>query len=81
MRYVEEFNSLGYNSKTKDLNLHLTDPYEYIPNFTDLLNQTQSKQLQRDKRILKDLDTISGIHSTQISNAMHNILEAMDKVA
>ncbi|MFQ6342788.1 class I SAM-dependent DNA methyltransferase [Campylobacter sp. VTCC 70190] len=80
LRYAEEFNSLGSNSKTKDLNLHLTDPYSYIPNFDDLLNQTQPKQVQRNKRNLKDLDTISGIHSTQINNAMYKILETMDKV-
>lgn len=80
LRYAEEFNSLGDNSKTKDLNLHLTDPYSYLPNFKDLLNKAQPKQIQRDKRNLKDLDTISGIHSTQINSAMYNILKTMDKV-
>ncbi|WP_267523597.1 HsdM family class I SAM-dependent methyltransferase [Campylobacter sp. MG1] len=80
LRYAEEFNSLADNSKTKDLNLHLTDPYNYIPNFNDLLSQTQPKQLQ-EKRTIKDLDAISGIHSTQISNAMYKILETMDKVS
>lgn len=81
LRYAEEFNSLGNNSKTKDLNLHLTDPYSYIPNFDDLLNQVQPKQIQRNKRSLKDLDAISGIHSTQINNAMGKILDTMDKVS
>lgn len=80
LRYAEEFNSLGSNSKTKDLNLNLTDPYSYIPNFDDLLNEALPKQTQRGKRSLKDLDTISGIHSTQINSAMYNILETMDKV-
>ncbi|MGK8251637.1 HsdM family class I SAM-dependent methyltransferase [Moraxella lacunata] len=80
MRYSEEYNTKGDDSKTKDLTLHLTDPYFNIPNFQDLLNIENKIDIDLSKRTIFDLDIISGIHSTQINDVMSDILRTMDKV-
>lgn len=80
LRYSEEFNTKGEESKTKELALHLPDPYINIPSFDEILEWTESKTIDRAKRGIKDLDIISGVHSTQINDAMSSILRTMDKV-
>jgi type I restriction enzyme M protein len=67
-------------SKTKELSLHLPDPYLNLPSFDDLLEWTETKKIDRSKRTIKDLDIISGVQSTQINDAMSSILRTMDKV-
>jgi len=78
-RYSDEFNTQGEKSQTKDLSLHIPDPYSNLPNFDDLIEWTEPKTLDRSKRTINDLDIISGVHSTQINNAMSSILRTMDK--
>jgi type I restriction enzyme M protein len=80
LRYSEEFNIKGEDSKTKDLSLHLPDPYINIPGFDDLLDWTEGQTIDRSKRTILNLDLISGVHSTQINNAMSSILRTMDRV-
>lgn len=80
LRYSEEFNTKGEDSKTKELALHLPDPYINIPSFEDVLEWTEAKTIDRSKRVIKELDIISGVHSTQINDAMSSILRTMDKV-
>lgn len=80
LRYSEEFNAKGNNSKTKELSLHLPDPYFNLPNFESLLDWSATKSLDRSKRKIEDLDIISGVHSTQINDAMSSILRTMDWV-
>ncbi|MBX9808676.1 MAG: hypothetical protein K2X94_05375 [Amoebophilaceae bacterium] len=80
LRYSEEFNTKGEDSKTKELALHLPDPYINIPSFNDVLEWTEAKTIDRSKRGIKELDIISGVHSTQINDAMSSILRTMDKV-
>lgn len=80
LRYSEEFNTKGEDSKTKELSLHLPDPYINIPSFEDVLEWTEAKAIDRSKRGIKELDIISGVHSTQINDAMSSILRTMDKV-
>jgi len=80
LRYSDEFNTKGEESKTKELALHLPDPYINLPNFKDLLEWTEAKTIDRSKRAIINLDIISGVHSTQINDAMSSILRAMDKV-
>lgn len=81
LRYSEEFNTKGEESKTKELALHLPDPYLNIPSFEEILEWTEAKIIDRSKRGIKDLDIISGVHSTQINDAMSNILRTMEKVS
>lgn len=80
LRYSEEFNAKGEDSKTKELSLHLPDPYLNLPGFEDLLEWNGVKNNDRSKRTINDLDIISGVHSTQINDAMSTILRTMDKV-
>lgn len=79
LRYSEEFNTKGKESKTKELALHLPDPYLNLPSFNKLL-EWEAQAVDRSKRAIADLDMISGVHSTQINDAMSNILRTMDKV-
>lgn len=79
LRYSEEFNTQGDASQTKDLSLHLPDPYLNLPTFDDLIEWTAPHTIDRSKRGINDLDIISGVHSTQINNAMSSILRTMDK--
>lgn len=80
LRYSEEFNIKGEDSKSKELSLHLPDPYINLPSLSDVLEWTAPQSLDRSKRGINDLDLISGVHSTQINDAMSSILRTMDKV-
>lgn len=80
LRFSDEYNTKGEDSKTKDLCLHLTDPYLNIPSFQYLLDIENLKEKDLSTRTIFDLDIISGIHSTQINDVMSNILRTMDKV-
>jgi len=80
LRYSDEFNVKGEESKVNDISLHLPDPYINLPNFEDLLKLTKSKTTNRSKRVISDLDVISGVHSRPIKDAMSSILRTMDKV-
>lgn len=80
LRYSEEFNTKGEESKTKELSLHLPDPYLNLPSHDKLLEWTETQIIDRSKRAITDLDIISGVHSTQINDAMSSILRTMDKV-
>lgn len=79
IRYSEEFNTKGEDSKTKEISLHLPDPYINLPHFEELLEWTEPKYIDRSKRCIKDLDIISGVHSIQINDSMSSILRTMDK--
>jgi type I restriction enzyme M protein len=79
LRLSDEYNLKGDESTTKDLALHLPDPYRNIPAYDDLLDWTHPKHQDRSKRTIYDLDIISGVHSTQINDAMSGILRAMDE--
>ena len=82
LRYDESYNQKGEKSKTKDLSLDLTDPYSNIPSFEELINQiNKPSKIDRTNRTINDLGKISGVHSTQLNDAMSNILRTMDKVS
>lgn len=80
LRYSDEFNTRGEESKTKELSLQIPDPYINLPNFEQILAWTETKAIDRSKRTITDLGIISGVHSTQINDAMSSILRTMDKV-
>lgn len=80
VRFSEEFNVKGDNSKTKELSLHLPDSYFNLPNFENLLDWSAMQSFDRSKRKIEDLDIISGVHSTQINDAMSSILRRMTDV-
>jgi len=79
LRLSDEYNQKGEDSGTKDLTLQLPDPYANIPTYDELIEWEHPKDKDRSKRGINDLDIISGIHSTQINDAMSGILRTMDK--
>ncbi|MCD6168301.1 MAG: N-6 DNA methylase [Caldisericia bacterium] len=81
LRYDESKNQKGGESGTKDLSLHLPDSYLSIPSFHDILNKIiKPKTIDRTNRTIDDLETISGIHTKQVNDALSNILRTLDKV-
>lgn len=80
LRYSDEYNTKGDRSTTKDLSLHLPDPYRNIPDLHKVLNWVGVTETDRSKRTIYDLDIISGLQSTQINDAMSAILRTMDKL-
>lgn len=79
IRLSDEYNLKGENSGTKELSLHLPDPYRNIPSLKELIEWTHPQKIDRSKRNINDLDRISGFHSKQISDAMSAILRTMDE--
>lgn len=80
LRYSDEYNAKGADSGTKDLSLHLPDPYRNIPNLQKVINWAGNKETDRSKRTINDLEIISGLQSTQINDAMSAILRTLDKL-
>ncbi|WP_459824517.1 HsdM family class I SAM-dependent methyltransferase [Campylobacter concisus] len=80
LRFSDDYNTKGIDSKTKELSLNLPDPYFNIPKFEVLLDIENRKEKDLSKRTILDLDIISGVHSTQINDVMSSVLRTMDKV-
>ncbi len=81
LRYDESKNQKGNNSGVAHLSLDLTDSYNYIPSFEALKKRVNvAELLDRSKRTVDDLDAITGAASTQINQAISNILRALDQV-
>src|ERR1044071_6424567 len=65
LRLSDEFNLKNENSSTKELSLHLPEPYRNIPTFDELLEWVSPKRIDRSKRTITDLDRVSGVQSKQ----------------
>ena len=81
LRYDESKNQKGDDSRVAHLSLDLTDSYKFIPSFDALLKRVNATaSLDRSQRTVNDLDAITGAASTQISQAIYNILHTLDQV-
>lgn len=81
LRYDNSKNQKGDHSTVGDLSLELPDSYQLIPSFEKLLTKlNKPATLRRHTMTLDELSPISGVHSDEINNALHSILETMDKV-
>lgn len=81
LRLNEGYNTKKEESQTKDLQLHLTDSYNTIPTYEQLLQKIYHPKIDRAKRTIDDLEIISGVYSTQLTDGISNILRTMDKVS
>lgn len=81
LRLDEGYNLKKEKSATKDLSLHLTDAYYKIPPYDLLIQKIYHPKIDRSKRTVDDLEIITGVYSTQLSEGISNILRAMDKVS
>ena len=79
LRFSDEYNIKGEASTSKDISLHLPDPYTNIPSFDRTLNWVCLKSVDRAKRVVDDLEVISGIQSSQVNDSMSAILRTLDK--
>jgi type I restriction enzyme M protein len=81
LRLNEGYNTKKEASQTKDLQLHLTDAYNTIPAYEQLLQKIYNPKIDRSKRTIDDLEIISGVYSTQLTDGISAILRTMDKVS
>jgi type I restriction enzyme M protein len=81
LRLNEGYNTKKDESQTKDLQLHLTDSYNTIPNYDQLFQKIYHPKIDRAKRTIEDLEIISGVYSTQLTDGISAILRTMDKVS
>ena len=81
LRLNEGYNTKKEASQTKDLQLHLTDFYITIPSFDQLYQKIYHPKIDRSKRTIDDLEIISGVYSTQLTDGISAILRTMDKVS
>lgn len=80
LRLDESKNQKGDKSTIGDLSLHLPDGYAYIPAFEHLKNAVQGlPEVDRRKRKIGDLDVITSITSSQLMDALSNVLRVLDK--
>lgn len=80
LRYNSARNGKGDASGVGDLNLHLTDKYDFIPSFEQLENKVNTTDnFTRVGRSIDDLDTISELASQQMQDALSDILRALDR--
>src|SRR3989344_4692806 len=81
LRYDESKNQKGDKSSTTQLSLDLTDSYTYVPSFDALQKRINTTlEIDRSKRTVDDLDPITGAASSQINQAISNILKTLDRV-
>lgn len=81
LRYDEAKNQKGIQSKATDLSLNLPDPFYFIPSFDELRTRTNRPAMfDITNRSIVDLDVITSIVTTQLQNALSNVLRALDKV-
>lgn len=81
LRLNEGYNTKKEESQTKDLQLHLTDSYNTIPTYEQLIQKIYHPKIDRAKRTIDDLEIISGVYSTQLTDGISTILRTMDKVS
>lgn len=81
LRLNEGYNTKKEASQTKDLQLHLTDSYNTIPTYEQLYQKIYHPKIDRSKRTIDDLEIISGVYSTQLTDGISAILRTMDKVS
>lgn len=81
LRLNEGFNTKKEESQTKDLQLQLTDSYSTIPTYDQLIQKIFHPKIDRSKRTIDDLEVISGVYSTQLTDGISAILRTMDRVS
>ncbi len=81
LRLDESYNIKGENSSTKELSLHLPDEFRKIPSFDQLIKRIVDIKIDRSARTVNDLDVITGVFSTQVNQAISDILRTLDKIS
>lgn len=81
IRFDDGYNLKKEQSSTKELNLHLPDPYYKLPNSHQLVQRVFNPVIDKSKRTIDELDIITGAYNLQLSEGIAAIIRAMDKVS
>ncbi|MGA7088931.1 MAG: N-6 DNA methylase [Candidatus Dormiibacterota bacterium] len=79
VRYDPAKNDKGLKSKANELALHLSDPYEYIPSLSVLLQANPQAALSRAGRTINSLGVITSINTSQVKDALSDVLRTLDQ--
>ena len=80
IRYSDNFNTKGLESKVTDLSLETPDPYINLPSFNEIQKNNTSTNIDRENRITQDLQQFSGHNSTQVNDIISEILKTMQEI-
>jgi len=81
LRYDENKNIKGDNSKTGDLSLQMFDPYIFMPDYSELMSRKSiAGELNRESRTIEDLDVITSRLTVSLQDALSSVLRCLDKV-
>lgn len=80
IRLDDSYNLKGDESQIKELSIHLTDAYYKIPALEQLIKHVYKVNIDRSKRTVDDLETVTGVYSKQLTEGISSILRVMDKV-
>lgn len=81
LRYDENKNIKGDDSKIGDLSLQLFDPYIYLPDYNELVaKKNKAGAIDRSCRTIMDLDTITSRLTISLQDALSSVLRSLDKV-
>lgn len=81
LRYDENKNIKGDDSKIGDLSLQLFDQYIYLPDYNELVaRKNKAGTIDRSCRTIMDLDTITSRLTISLQDALSSVLRSLDKV-
>lgn len=81
LRYDENKNIKGDDSKIGDLSLQLFDPYIYLPDYNELIaRKNKVGTIDRSCRTIMELDTITSRLTISLQDALSSVLRSLDKV-
>ncbi len=81
LRYDENKNIKGDNSKIGDLSLQMFDPYLFMPDYAELMSKkNKTKGIDRGSRTIEDLEIITSRLTISLQDALSSVLRCLDKV-
>lgn len=80
LRYDENKNIKGTDSKIGDLSLQFFDPYSYLPDYNELMTKkNKAGIIDRSCRTIMELDTITSRLTISLQDALSSVLRTLDK--
>lgn len=81
LRYDENKNVKGDNSKIGDLSLQMFDPYIFMPDYNELISKSENSEgINREDRTIDNLEIITSRLTISLQDALSNVLRCLDKV-
>jgi len=80
IRYSDNFNVKGLESKVTELTLETPDPYVNLPSLNEIMKNNDTKTIDRSMRETEDLQQFSGHNSMQVNDIISEILKTMQEI-